>query len=231
MKENRKILVIDDEASIRKFLRVSLENEGCQVIEATTAEDGIRQLIGSKPDLMILDLGLPDMNGYEVIQRVREWSKIPIIVLTVNEDEEIKVKILDAGADDYLTKPFGVPELLARIRVAERHAFSDVQGESLFQSGPIEVDFAGHIVKVDGQEIHLTTTEYAILKLLVRYAGKVVTHRQILKEVWGPNAVEHTQYLRVYLGQLRKKIESGEKPQKLIITEPGVGYRLLMMQK
>ncbi len=227
MKLDKKILVVDDEAAIRKFLRVSLESEGYQVVEAANAADGIRELIGTRADLMILDLGLPDREGFEVIQKVREWSKIPILILTVKEDEESKVKALDLGADDYLTKPFSIPELLARIRVAERHASAPSTTSSVFKSGSLEVDLIGHWVKTNGKEIHLTATEYDILKLLIKYAGKVVTHRQILQEIWGPNSVEHTQYLRVYVGQLRKKIETNDK--KLILTEPGVGYRLAIL--
>lgn len=229
MKPNKKILVIDDEATIRRFLRVSLENEGCSVVEAGTGKDGIRECIASRPDIAVLDLGLPDMDGFEVIRKIREWSQVPIIVLTVREDEESKVKVLDAGADDYLTKPFSVPELLARIRVAERHSLPGNTNETTFKSGRLEVDLAGRIVKVAGEGIHLTATEFDILKILIKHAGKVVTQRQILKEVWGPNAVEHTQYLRVYLGHLRKKIESDPNSDKLIVTEPGVGYRLLIL--
>lgn len=222
--------MIDDEAAIRKFLRVSLENDGYSVFEAATGKDGIRECTASRPDLVILDLGLPDMDGHEVIRKVREWSKVPIIVLTVKEDEESKVKVLDAGADDYLTKPFSVPELTARIRVAERHSLPTNLNETSFKSGRLEVDLAGRIVKVSGKETHLTATEYDILKLLIKHAGKVVTQRQILQEIWGPNSVEHTQYLRVYLGHLRKKIESDSNSEKLIITEPGVGYRLLILE-
>lgn len=228
MKADKKILVVDDETAIRKFLRLSLENEGYQVVEAATAADGIRELIASRAEVMILDLGLPDREGYEVIQKVREWSKVPILVLTVKDDDESKVKALDLGADDYITKPFSIPELLARLRVAERHATVPLSNSALFTSGPLEVDLAAHIVKVQGTEIHLTATEYDILKLLIKHAGKVVTHRQILQDVWGPNSVEHTQYLRVYMGQLRKKIESGPSSKKLLFTEPGVGYRLML---
>ncbi len=223
--KKRKIVVIDDEASIRKFLKVSLEMEGYQIKEAINGKDGLREVIAHHPDVVILDLGLPDMDGLQVLKAIREWSQVSIIVLTVREDEESKVKILDAGADDYLTKPFSVPELLARLRVAERHADADEDVTPLFRSGPLEVDLTGRVVKVNGQEVHLTSTEYGILHLLIKNAGKVVTHRQILKEIWGPNSVEHTQYLRVYVGHLRKKLEIDESV-KLILTEPGVGYRL-----
>ncbi len=227
MKTNKKILVIDDETAIRKFLRVGLENAGYEVAEEKNAQDGIRELIGFRPDLVILDLGLPDRDGLEVISKIREWSQIPIIVLTVKEDEEIKVAALDNGADDYLTKPFSMPELLARLRAGLRH--SSLQKDSpLFKSGPLEVDLEGRLVTVYNQEIHLTSTEFDILRLLIKHVGKVVTHRQMLKEIWGPNAVEHTQYLRVYVGHLRKKLETDESI-KLIVTEAGVGYRLLLI--
>lgn len=225
----KKILVIDDEPAIRKFLRVSLEGERCVVVEAGTAKDGIKEVAGARPDTVILDLGLPDMDGSEVIKKIREWSSVPIIVLTVREDEESKVTALDLGADDYLTKPFSVPELLARLRVAERHSIPSNKGASTFKSGDLEVDIAGRIVKVDKKEVHLTATEFSLLMLLIKYAGKVITHRQILKEIWGPNSVEHTQYLRVYMGHLRKKIETGRDAGKIIITETGVGYRLVMV--
>lgn len=228
MKQERKILVIDDERSIRKFLRVSLEREGYAINEATTASEGFREWAALQPDLVILDLGLPDMDGYEVIRKARQWSKVPIIVLTVKDDEETKVKVIDAGADDYLTKPFSVPELLARLRMAWRHAsvFHTIGG--IFKSGPLEVDLVARTVKTSGKPVRLTATEYGILELLIKHAGKVVTHRQILKEVWGDNAVTQNQYLRVYLGLLRKKIEPDPSSPQIIITEPGVGYRILL---
>lgn len=229
MSKIQKILVIDDEASIRKFLRVTLENEKYEVIDAKTGKDGIRELIASRAELVILDLGLPDLNGEEVIVKIREWSQVPIIVLTAKDEEESKVKVLDSGADDYLTKPFSVTELMARIRVAERHIWSGETPESVFKSGLVEVDLASRIAKVSGQEVRLTATEYDLLKLLIKYAGRVVTHRQILKEVWGPNAVEHTQYLRVYMGHLRKKLEPAADSPKMIINEPGIGYRLIVI--
>ena len=222
---NKKILIIDDELAIRKFLHASLTHAGYQVVEASTATEGVNQLIGQRPDLLILDLGLPDLDGYDFICKIREWSAVPIMVLTVKNDEENKVKVLDAGADDYLTKPFGVPELLARIRLALRHSDKEPE-DNIFTSGALTVDFNAHQVSVNGQEVHLTVTEYAILKILIKHAGKVVTHRQLLKEIWGPNSVEHTQYLRVYVGHLRKKIESNLQ-NKFIITEPGVGYRFV----
>jgi len=223
-----KILVIDDEAAIRKFLRVSLEAEGYSIVEAVSGKEGLVQAAGARPDVVIMDLGLSDMEGLEVLRRIREWSSVPVLVLTVRDAEQDKVQLLDAGADDYLTKPFSVPELLARLRVAERHYYSKEETGSVFHSGPLEIDFAARIVKVKGQEVRLTATEYGILRLLARNAGKVVTHRQILKEIWGPNSVEHTQYLRVYVGHLRKKLESDVSGPELLLTEPGVGYRLKM---
>lgn len=229
MNKIKNILVIDDEAPIRKFLKVSLENENYVVHEAANGKDGIRELIASRAELVILDLGLPDLSGEDVILKIREWSKVPILVLTAKEDDESKVKVLDSGADDYLTKPFSVIELLARIRVAERHASSLELTESVFQSGDLTVDLAARIVKLSGKEVHLTATEYELLKLLVKHSGRVVTHRQILKEVWGPNSTEHTQYLRVYMGHLRKKLEPNEESQKMILNEPGIGYRLVMI--
>lgn len=226
MNSSRKILVIDDEAAIRKFLRVSLEAQGFKVEEAVSGQEGLAQAIAFRPDLVILDLGLPDIEGFEVLARLREWSQVPVLVLTVRDAEEDKVRALDGGADDYLTKPFSVPELLARIRVAERHRLPASESP-LFQTGDLEVDLAARSVKVKGQEVRLTATEWEILRLLIEHAGKAVTHRQILKQVWGPNSVEHTQYLRVYVGHLRKKLETANSGP-FIRTEPGVGYRLIL---
>lgn len=227
--KSRKVLVIDDESSIRKFLRISLEAQTIEVVESTTAREGIQSVAQNKPDLVILDLGLPDLNGQDVIRELRSWSEVPIIVLTVQDSEEEKVLALDAGADDYLTKPFSVPELMARIRVALRHS-QKAPVEALFQSGSFVMDFAGHIVKVDSEEVKLTATEFSLLGVLVKNAGKVVTHRMLLKEVWGPNSVEHTQYLRVYMGQIRKKLQRQEGLPEFIATEAGVGYRFLIQK-
>lgn len=221
------ILVIDDESSIRRFLRVSLEAEGYQMEEAATASEGIAAAASRQPDLIILDLSLPDASGQSVLERLREWSHTPVLVLTVQDSDDDKVKLLDAGADDYLTKPFSVPELLARIRVALRHVKEAENPVATFRTGSLEIDFSAHLVRVDGKEVHLTSTEYEILRILARYAGKVVTHRSLLKEIWGPNAVEHVQYLRVHLGQIRKKLKTAGFDLDLIITEPGVGYRLI----
>lgn len=227
MSPNRRILIIEDEISILTFLRVSLESAGYSVKGAPTGKDGIREAVGFRPDAIILDLGLPDMDGMDVLKKIREWSKVPVIVLTVKEEMETKVSLLDAGADDYLTKPFSLSELTARLRVMERHQYP--KESPLFKSGPIEVDLASRSVKSFGQEVRLTSTEFDILKLFIKHAGKVVTHRQILKEIWGPNSVEHTQYLRVYVGHLRKKLEPKDDSIKLILTEAGVGYRLMLL--
>lgn len=227
--KSKSILVVDDESSIRKFLRISLEAQQFEVHEAPSGLTGIQEVVNRKPDLVILDLGLTDMSGQEVIEKVREWSQVPIIVLTVQDSEEDKVQALDAGADDYLTKPFSVPELMARIRVALRHTQS-VQQEAKFKSGSFEMDFVGHVVKLGGAEVKLTATEFSLLQVLVKNAGKVVTHRMLLKEVWGPNSVEHTQYLRVYMGQIRKKLQIDDEGPELIATEAGVGYRFLLQK-
>lgn len=221
-----KILVIDDEASIAKFVRHSLEANGFQVVEAATGHEGLQRIIEQRPDLVILDYGLPDILGIDVLKKIREWSKIPVIFLTVRDTDEDKVSALDSGADDYLTKPFSVPELLARVRVALRHALP-AEDVPVFKAGYLEVDRAAHIVRVGGKEVKLTSTEYSLLAVLVVHAGKVVPHRIILNDVWGPNSVEHNHYLRVYFGQIRKKFESAlAGAGDLISTESGVGYRL-----
>jgi two-component system KDP operon response regulator KdpE len=222
----KKVLVIDDEASIRKMLQISLEANGYQVVHAQTAREGIQKTLEEKPEIILLDLGLPDKDGVTVIKELREWSKTPIIVLTVVDHDHVKVEALDSGADDYVTKPFSIPELLVRIRVALRHSTPSEQG-SVVKCGPLEMDLAAHLVKLHSQPIKLTATEYDILKVLIRYKGKVVTHRMLLNEVWGPNSVEHVHYLRVYLGNLRKKLKVNEDDEELISTEAGVGYRLV----
>ena len=226
--DSARILVIEDETSIRRFLRISLETHGFSVCESNTAEAGLRQAVSTPPDAVILDLGLPDADGLDVIQRLREWTVIPIIVLSARGRESDKVAALDAGADDYLTKPFGVGELLARIRVALRHAAGRTPTvESVFQLGELTVDLARRTVTVAGTPVHLTPTEYRLLAVLVRNAGKVITHRQLLKDVWGPDAVHENQYLRVYMGTLRRKIEANPTRPRYLTTEAGVGYRLL----
>ena len=224
----KKVVIIDDEASIRRFLRVSLEAHGFQVFESQTGQDGVKEVIARRPDVILLDLALPDISGIEVLKRLREWSKTPIVVLTVRDLEEQKFEALDLGADDYVTKPFGVPELLARVRVAIRHA-EKTQEEPIFRSGPLEIDRGSRIVRVQGKEIKLSPTEYDLLRVLADHAGKVVTHRMLLQAVWGPNSTEHTQYLRVYVGQLRKRLRTSKDVPEVIRTESGVGYRLLII--
>jgi len=219
-------LVIDDELQIRRLLRVCLEANGYRVSEAATGKDGIAEAAQRPPDVVLLDLGLPDMEGVTVLKRLREWSRVPVVVLSVRDREDDKIAALDNGADDYVTKPFSTGELLARLRVAQRHATPSPEA-TVFRSGPLEVDLAARVVKRGGEEVKLTATEYNLLRLFVQHAGKVLTHRQILKEVWGPNYVEQTHYLRVYLAHLREKLEANPAEPALLITEPGVGYRLL----
>lgn len=221
-----KILVIDDEISVSRFIRLSLEANGFAVVEAHNGNEGIQRTIEERPELVILDYGLPDISGLEVLKKLREWTKIPVIFLTVRDGEQDKVAALDGGADDYLTKPFGVPELLARIRVALRHTLPPDESP-IFKLGPLEVDRGAHLVRVGGKEVKLTSTEYSLLHVLVNHAGKVVAHRIVLRDVWGPNMVEHNHYLRVYFGQIRKKFEQASPGSgALIENESGVGYRL-----
>ena len=219
-------LIIDDELQIRRLLRVCLESNGYRVLEATTGQEGIAEAAQHPPDVVVLDLGLPDMDGVSVLKRLREWSRVPVLVLSVRDREEDKVAALDNGADDYVTKPFGTAELLARLRVAQRHSLP--AGESpVFKTGDIEVDLTARTVKLKAADVKLTATEYSLLRLFVQHAGKVLTHRQILKEVWGPGYVEQTHYLRVYIAHLREKLEADPAKPRLITTEPGVGYRLM----
>jgi two-component system KDP operon response regulator KdpE len=198
------------------------------VVETTTAADGLTQAAARNPDVVLLDLGLPDLDGVEVTKRLREWTRTPIIVLSARGQDEDKIHALDAGADDYLTKPFSVGELLARIRVALRHVAETTAGgqQPIFTAGDLRVDLGRREVFVGEKEVHLTPTEYKLLTTLVKFAGKVVTHRQLLLEVWGPPYVEHTQYLRVFMGQLRQKLEAEPAKPRYLINEPGVGYRL-----
>jgi two-component system, OmpR family, KDP operon response regulator KdpE len=221
------VLVIDDEPQIRRLLRVTLEANGYGVLDAATGQDGLVQAAQRKPEIVLLDLGLPDVEGAQVLKRIREWSSIPIIILSVRDQEEEKVAALDAGADDYVTKPFNSAELLARLRAALRHRLP--QGmDAIFRAGSIEVDLSKRLVLKSGVEVKLTPIEYSLLRLLVTHAGKVLTHRQLLTEVWGPEAVEQTHYLRVHVAHLREKLETDPSRPKLIITEPGVGYRLIV---
>lgn len=224
-----RILVLEDEPPIRRFLRISLEAHGYAVDEAESATKGIQRASESLPDAVILDLGLPDMDGLEVIARLRQWSRVPIIVVSARGKELDKVAALDAGADDYLTKPFGVQELLARVRVALRHASrgSQISTSDPFINGDLTVDLEKRVVLVRDQEVRLTPTEYRLLIVLIQNLGKVVTHRQLLREVWGPDSVGENQYLRVYLGQLRRKIERDAARPRHLLTEPGIGYRLV----
>ena len=221
-------VVIEDDREIRRFLKATLEEQGFRYLEAENAKRGLSQCETQMPDLVILDLGLPDLDGLEVIRTVRRWSKVPIVVLSARGKEKDKVDALDAGADDYLTKPFGVEELLARIRVAIRHASraGTPGADSTFRVRELEVDLERRLVFIGGKEIHLTPIEYRLLATLVKHAGKVLTHRQILIEVWGPNAEAEHQYLRVYMNQLRHKLESEPARPQYLVTETGVGYRL-----
>ena len=219
------VLVIDDEIQIRRLLRLTLEGAGYKVFDAATGQDGLTEAAQRRPDVVILDLGLPDMDGLQVLKRLREWSRVPVLVLSVRDGEDDVIAALDHGADDYMTKPFSAGELLARLRTAQRHS---LKGEEMkvFRSNQLEVDLVARVVKVNGSEVRLSATEYSLLRLFVQHAGKVLTHRQIMREVWGPNAVEQTHYLRVYMSHLREKLESDPGQPKLFITEPGVGYRL-----
>ncbi len=220
------VLVIEDEPQMRRFLETSLESHAYHCVSAVTAREGLAQATGRNPDVILLDLGLPDLDGIELTRRLREWSRTPVIVISARGREQDKIAALDAGADDYLTKPFGLGELLARLRVALRHAGSGDTGESAFAVGDLKVDFAARLVFRKGAEVHLTPIEYKLLTTLARHAGKVVTHRQLLKEAWGPNAVEHAHYVRVYMTQLRHKLEEDPSRPRYLLTESGVGYRL-----
>lgn len=221
-----RILLIEDEQEIRRFLRLSLASQGYQLLEAETGQSGLLAAATQQPDLVILDLGLPDIDGLTVLGRIREWSRLPIIILSARGQERDKVLALDAGADDYLTKPFGVDELLARLRAALRRSASGDQAEPMFEVGELRVDRSRRQVFVRGEETHLTPIEYRILSVLVHHAGKVVTHKQLLKDVWGPDCVYETHYLRVFMNQLRRKIEQEPARPSYLLTEPGVGYRL-----
>jgi two-component system KDP operon response regulator KdpE len=221
----RSILVIDDEPPIRRLLRLTLEPQGYQIFEAESGQLGLQEAAARRPDVIILDLGLPDMDGVAVLKRLREWSHTPVLVLSVRAREADKVAALDNGADDYLTKPFGTAELLARLRAVQRRA-PGAHEEPVFVNGDLKVDMATRAVTLKGKEVRLTATEYALLHELVRHAGKVVMHAQLLRSVWGPNAESQSQYLRVYITHLRKKLETSTSG-KLIQTEPGIGYRLL----
>ncbi|WP_366923369.1 response regulator [Metallumcola ferriviriculae] len=224
-----RILVIDDEQQIRKMLKVALTAQGYKVEEAGLGQEGLERVALFHPDLVILDLGLPDIDGFEVIDNLREWSQVPVVILSVKEQEEDKVRALDAGAADYVTKPFGMGELLARIRVALRHA-ANTEDEPVIGLGELTIDLAHRQVIVSGKEIRLTPIEYDILKNLAQHAGKVLTHRQLLSAIWGKEYQNQHHYLRVYIGQLRRKIEPDPTQPTYIITDPGVGYRLMIIE-
>jgi two-component system KDP operon response regulator KdpE len=223
---NPAALIIDDEVQIRRLLRVALEAENYRVREAKTGQEGLAEVAARRPDVILLDLGLPDMDGVAVLKRLREWSETPVLVLTVRDDEQEKVAALDAGAEDYVTKPFSTPELLARLRAAQRKTRS-AEEISVFKRGDLVVDLTSHVVTRAGREIKLTATEYALLRLFVKHPGRVLTHRYILREIWGPKSEEHRQYLRVYVTHLRQKIESDPANPTLITTESGIGYRFI----
>jgi two-component system KDP operon response regulator KdpE len=221
------VLIIEDEQPIRRFLRASLTAEGYHVVEAETGEEGLRLAAQRPPDLVILDLGLPGMDGQEVLRRLREWSTAPIIVLSARDQERQKVEALDGGADDYVTKPFGVSELLARMRTSLRHANRSASELSAVSVGELRVDLAARLVFRAGQEVHLTPLEYKLLVTLLKHSGKVLTHRFLLREVWGPQDSQETHYLRVFVASLRRKLEADPALPRHILTEPGVGYRFV----
>ncbi len=220
------LLVIDDEAQIRKFLRISLTAQGYKVLEGANGGEGLAQAALGKPDLVVLDLGLPDMDGQQVLRELREWSQVPVLVLSVRASEGEKVLALDGGANDYVTKPFGIQEFLARVRVLLRQAGVGEQQEAVVSSGPLSLDFAYRRVTLDGLEVALTRKEYAVLAMLARHLGRVVTQQQLLKDIWGPTHVEDSHYLRVVVGHLRQKLGDDPAAPRFIVTEAGVGYRL-----
>ena len=222
------VVLIEDEPQIRRFLRATLNGQGFRLFEAPTGADGIIEVGSRQPDVVIIDLGLPDMDGLEVIRRLREWTAVPIIVLSARGQERDKVTALDAGADDYVSKPFGASELLARIRVALRHTAgaSHEADEAAFRVGELQVDLLRRQVAVGGADVRLTPTEYKLLTTLIRHAGKVVTHQQLLREVWGPTHTDQGHYVRIYMAHLRHKLETEPARPRYLLTEPGVGYRL-----
>lgn len=222
---NIRVLIVDDERAIRRFLQVSLAAHGHTIFEASNGQEALAAVVTHRPDVIILDLGLPDLDGIEVTRRLREWTQTPIIILSVREHENDKIPVLDAGADDYLTKPFSVGELMARLRVALRHT-AQPNDTPIFRTGTLLVDLVRRVVSVDQREIQLTPTEYDLLKLLVTHAGKVLTHHQILRQVWGMGYEDETHLLRVNISNLRRKLEADPTRPVYILTEPGVGYRL-----
>lgn len=223
------VLIVEDEKEIRRFLRIALEGESLRVYDADTLQRGLIEAATRKPDLVILDLGLPDGDGNQFIREVRQWSAVPVIVLSARSDEQDKIAALDAGADDFLTKPFGIGELLARVRVALRHRDKSGNGTQVSEItfSDVCVDIAARRVTKGGADLHLTPIEFRLLVSLLNHAGKVMTQRQLLNQVWGPNAVEHSHYLRIYMGHLRQKLESDPAQPRHLITETGVGYRFM----
>jgi two-component system KDP operon response regulator KdpE len=221
-----RVLVVDDEPQIRKFLRLGLEGHGYGVVEAATADAALKAAVTEQPDLVVLDLGLPDREGFDVLQALREWSQVPVFVLSVRNREGEKVRAFDLGADDYVVKPFGMPELLARIKAALRRRVDAAGAEPVFRVGGLEVDLARRMVRVDDADVRLSPKQYRLLQILVANAGKVVTHRQLLKELWGPVHHDDIQYLRVFVRKLRSRIETDPARPRYLLTELGVGYRL-----
>lgn len=226
MTGKQRVLVVDDEPAILRFLQPALEANGFEVVAAATAAEALKRIAGGRPEIVVLDLGLPDGDGKDVIRQVRQWSEVPIVVLSAREREAEKIEALDLGADDFVNKPFGVGELMARLRAALRHRAQRHGETPLVSVGDVEIDTVRHRVTRAGQEIKLTRKEFDLLAYLARHAGKVMTHRQLLSTVWGPAHVDDTQYLRVYVGQLRQKLEADPDDPKLILTELGIGYRL-----
>lgn len=226
MADPSRILIVEDDPAIRRFVRLSLEHAAFEVLEAQTGLEGVQKAAEMRPDIILLDLGLPDMDGKEVAKRIRDWSSVPILVLSVRGEEAEKVTALDAGADDYLTKPFGIKELLARIRVALRHAQGSDHLNPIVDAGTFQIDLVSRKVHRGGLQVHLTPLEYGVLAALGRARGKVVTHKQLLREVWGEAYLNEDHYLRIYMGQLRQKLEDNPARPTVLITEPGVGYRL-----
>jgi two-component system KDP operon response regulator KdpE len=222
-----RILVIDDESQIRRFLEISLRSQGYTVEESPTGRDGLERLATRGADLVVLDLGLPDMDGQEVLRELRAWSSVPVIVLSVRASEQEKVRALDAGANDYVTKPFGIQELMARVRALLREAGAGEESPPVFDDGNLRFDLARRLVSVGGQAVHLTRKEFAVMALLVRHAGRVVTQQQILRELWGPDHVEDTHYLRIVIGKIRNKLGDDHAHARYLQTEAGVGYRFL----
>lgn len=226
MNKDPLILLVDDEPQILRALKTILTANHFQVAAASTGEQGIALAVAQPPDMIILDLTLPDMDGIQVCEQIREWSRVPIIVLSVRDNEKDKVAALDKGADDYLTKPFGIEELLARIRVGLRHAEQSLgNSKRVIKAGPVTIDLASHLVTRDGEELRLTATEFKLLSYLAAHPDRVLTHQAILTQVWGFEELDHVEYLRVYIGQLRKKLENNPEEPQFLLTEPGVGYR------